>query len=122
MDDFTAGGFKYSSDKVNLVQLPFGVAFNANLKSPCGAVVKPFIDVQIAPAFGDRKASNRLALAGGTAEDSFEARIGNNAMYSLKIGAETSRNNHSFGLNYGIASGNYGRVDQALQAKYRYSF
>lgn len=122
MDDFTAGGFKYSSDKANLVQLPFGVAFNANLKSPCGAVVKPFIDVQIAPAFGDRKASNRFALAGGAAEDSFEARIGNNAMYSLKIGVETSRNNHSFGLNYGIASGNYGRVDQALQAKFRYSF
>ena len=122
MDSFTAGGFKYSSDKANLVQVPFGVAFNANLKSSCGAEVKPFIDVQIAPAFGDRKATNTFALASGSASDSIEARIANNAMYSAKVGVEATRGNHSFGLNYGIASGNYGRVDQALQAKYRYSF
>ncbi len=122
MDSFTAGGFKYSSDKANLVQVPFGVAFNANLKASCGAKVKPFIDVQIAPAFGDRKATNKFALAGGSASDSIEARIANNAMYSAKVGVEATRGNHSFGLNYGIASGNYGRVDQALQAKYRYSF
>ena len=122
MDSFTAGGFKYSSDKANLVQVPFGVAFNANLKASCGAEVKPFIDVQVAPAFGDRKATNKFALAGGSASDSIEARIANNAMYSAKIGVEATRGNHSFGLNYGIASGNYGRVDQALQAKYRYSF
>lgn len=122
MDSFTAGGFKYSSEKANLVQVPFGVAFNANLKSPCGAEVKPFIDVQIAPAFGDRKTTNKFALASGSVSDSIEARIANNAMYSAKVGVEATRGNHSFGLNYGIASGNYGRVDQALQAKYRYSF
>ena len=122
MDSFTAGGFKYSSEKANLFQVPFGVAFNANLKTSCGAEVKPFIDVQIAPAFGDRKATNKFALASGSASDSIEARIANNAMYSAKVGVEATRGNHSFGLNYGIASGNYGRVDQALQAKYRYSF
>ncbi|WP_418541751.1 autotransporter domain-containing protein [Parasutterella excrementihominis] len=122
MDSFTAGGFKYSSDKANLVQVPFGVAFNANLKTSCGAEVKPFIDVQIAPAFGDRRATNKFALAGGSASDSIEARIANNAVYSAKVGVEATQGNHSFGLNYGIASGNYGRVDQALQAKYRYSF
>ena len=38
------GGLTYKVDKANLVQVPFGVAFNANLEAPCGAKVKPFID------------------------------------------------------------------------------
>lgn len=41
MDSFNAGGFNYDSEKANLVEVPFGVAFNANLKAPCGAEVKP---------------------------------------------------------------------------------
>lgn len=122
MDSFEAGGFKYSSDKVNLVQLPFGVAFNANLKAACGAEIKPYIDVQISPAFGNRKATNKFAVEGGSVTDAFDARVANNAMYSAKLGAEVTRGNHSFGLNYGLGSGDYGRVDQVLQAKYRYSF
>lgn len=44
LDSFSAGGLTYKVDKANLVQVPFGVAFNANLEAPCGAKVKPFID------------------------------------------------------------------------------
>lgn len=44
LDSFSAGGLTYKADKANLVQVPFGVAFNANLEAPCGAKVKPFID------------------------------------------------------------------------------
>ncbi len=122
MDSFNAGGFSYDSEKANLVEIPFGVAFNANLKTSCGAEVKPFIDLTIAPNFGDRKVANKVSLTNSGALDSFEARIANNAMYSAELGLNAVKGNHSLGISYGIGSGSYGRVDQALQAKYRYSF
>ena len=122
MDSFSTGGFDYRNEKANLVEVPFGVAFNANVKAPCGAEVKPFIDLTIAPNFGDRKVTNRVALSNSAVSDSFDARIANNAMYNAKIGVKAVKDNHLFGLNYGIGSGNYGRVDQTLQAKYRYQF
>ena len=122
MDSFNAGGFNYDSEKANLVEVPFGVAFNANLKAPCGAEVKPFIDLTIAPNFGDRKVTNKVALTDSSTSDSFEARIANNSMYNAKLGLNAVKGNHSLGISYGIGSGSYGRVDQALQAKYRYSF
>ena len=119
MESFKAGGFKYTAEKANLFQVPFGVAFNgkANVAS---VDVKPFVDVQIAPALGDRKVKNKFALATGDASDSIDSRIANNAMYSAKVGVEAARGAHAFGLNYGIGSGNKGRVDQVLQAKYRW--
>lgn len=122
LDSFNAGGIAYKADKANLVSVPFGVAFNANLTAPCGAKVKPFIDATIAPNFGDRKVKNKVGLEGVGTLDSFDARIANNAMYRGKVGIEASKGNHSFGLNYGIGGGNLGRVDQTLQAKYRYQF
>ena len=74
MESFKAGGFKYTAEKANLFQVPFGVAFNgkANVAS---VDVKPFVDVQIAPALGDRKVKNKFALATGDASDSIDSRI-----------------------------------------------
>lgn len=122
LDSFNAGGLTYTADKANLVQVPFGVAFNANLEASCGAKVKPFIDLTIAPNFGDKKVSNKVGLVTTGTLDSFDARITNNAMYKGKVGVETTKGKHSFGLNYGIGGGNRGRVDQTLQANYRYQF
>ncbi len=122
LDGFSAGGFDYSSENANLFQIPVGVAFNANLKAPCGAVVKPFVDLSIVPNFGDRKVRNSVSLTGSEITDTFDVRIANNALYNGRIGIEASKGNHSFGLNYGIWAGNKGRVDQLLQAKYRFSF
>lgn len=82
----------------------------------------PYIDVQILQTFGSQKATNKFAVEGGSVTDAFDSKVANNAMYSAKLGAEVARGNHSFGLNYGLGSGDYGRVDQVLQAKYRYSF
>lgn len=122
LDSFNAGGFKYTTEKADIVEVPFGVAFNANLKAPCGADIKPFVDLTIAPNFGDRKVSNKIALAGTTASDSFDARIANNAMYNAKVGVNAVKGSHTFGLNYGIGGGNRDRVDQTLQARYTYRF
>lgn len=122
IDDVKLGVFKFSNKKTNLVQVPFGVAFNANLKASCGAVVKPYIDLTIAPAFGDRKVNNKVVYAGSAAGDTLDTRIADNAIYSAKIGVNATKGAHSFTLNYGIGGANRGRVDQALQAGYRYSF
>lgn len=122
IDSFKSNGFKYTNKKVNLVQLPVGVAFNAEVKAPCGATVKPFVDVSVVPALGHRKVKNSFGLADGTATDKLETRIANNALLQGKVGVESAYKNHSFSLNYGLGAGNKGRVDQALQARYRYSF
>lgn len=122
LDSFNAGGLTYKADKANLIQVPFGVAFNANLEASCGAKVKPFIDLTIAPNFGDKKVSNKVGLVTTGTLDSFDARIANNAMYKGKVGVGATKGKHSFGLNYGIGGGNRGRVDQTLQANYRYQF
>lgn len=122
LNGFSAGGLVYKADKANLVQVPFGVALNANLEAPCGAKVKPFIDLTLAPSLGDKKVSNKVGLVTTGTLDSFDARITNNVLYKGKLGLETTKGKHSFGLNYGIGGGNRGRVDQTLQANYRYQF
>jgi hypothetical protein len=122
MDNFTAGGFKYSAKKVNITEVPVGVAFNANLKAPCGADVKPFADFTIAPAMGSKKASNKFGLVGSAATDTIRSRVANSNFYQGKIGVNATQGNHSLSFSYGIGAGSDSRVDQALQAKYRYSF
>jgi hypothetical protein len=122
MASFTAGGFKYSAKKVNYAEVPFGVSVNGEAKAQCGAVVKPYADFTLAPALGTKKARNTFGLAGSAASDSFSARVANSNLYQGAIGLEATRANHSLGLSYGIGAGSDGRVDQNLQARYRYSF
>jgi hypothetical protein len=76
----------------------------------------------VAPAFGDKKVTNRFALAGGASSDSIDARIANSSMYQGRIGLNAVKGSHSLGINYSVGGGNNGRVDQSLQARYRYSF
>lgn len=122
MDSFSAGGFKYGSEKANLGQIPVGVAFNGNFKAPCGADVVPFVDLEVAPAFGNRKVKHTVALENSSIADSFNTRITGNALYTGRIGLSVAKGNHSLGLSYGLSGGNDGRVDQNLKARYRYQF
>jgi hypothetical protein len=122
MDSFTAGGFKYSAKKVNFAEIPVGVSVNGETKASCGAVVKPFADFTVAPALGTKKARNSFGIAGSSATDTFSARVANSNLYRGKIGLEATKDNHSLGISYGIGAGSDGRVDQNLQARYRYSF
>ena len=66
--------------------MPIGVAFNADVKASCGAVIKPFVDVSIVPAIGHRKVKNSFGLADGSATDKLETRIANNALFQGKVG------------------------------------
>ena len=122
MDSFSAGGFKYGSEKANLGQIPVGVAFNGNFKAPCGADVVPFVDLEVAPAFCNRKVKHTVALENSSIADSFNTRITGNALYTGRIGLSVAKGNHSLGLSYGLSGGNDGRVDQNLKARYRYQF
>lgn len=122
MDGFSAGGFKYGFEKSNLVQTPVGVAFNANLKASCGADVLPFVDVEVAPAFGDKKVKHTVALENSSAGDSFKTRIAEDALYTGRVGVSAAKGNHALSFSYGVSGGNDGRVDQNLKARYRYQF
>lgn len=122
LDGFDAGGFKYEVEKADIVETPIGLAASASMTAPCGAKVKPFIDLTVTPNFGDKKVRNKVSLIGSGASDSFDGRIANNALYNAKVGVNATYKSHSLGLNYGIGGGNHGRVDQTLQAKYRYEF
>jgi hypothetical protein len=122
MDDFTAGGFKYTAKKVNITQIPVGVAVNGTFKAPCEADVKPFADFTVAPALGNKKAGNKFGITGSAATDTISSRVANNALYQGRIGVNATKGNHSLSFSYGIGAGSDSRVDQALQAKYRYSF
>lgn len=121
-DSYEAGGFGYSSKKVNLVEVPIGVALNADVKLQNGMKVKPFLDLTITPNLGDKKVRQTVSLNDLSVSDSFNARIANNSVYGSRIGVSAEKGNHSLGFNYGISGGNHGRVDQSLQAKYRYQF
>lgn len=119
---FSAGGFRYGADKAGLIQTPVGVALNGSLKTANGMQVKPFIDITITPAFGDRKTDNRFGMEGGRVTDTLSTRIAGDTLYIARAGVEASHQNHSFGLNIGVGSGDDGRIDQELMARYRYSF
>lgn len=122
LDNFGTAGFRYSAEKANLFQIPVGVAVKGNYDAACGAKVKPFLDLTVSPTMGDKKVSNRFALEGSSASDSIETRIANTALFNAKFGLEATRGNHSLGVSYGFGAGDKGRIDQALQAKYRYVF
>jgi outer membrane autotransporter protein len=122
MESFTAGGFRYSAKKLNLAQVPVGVSVSAETKSSCGAALKPFADFTVAPTLGSKNAKNTFGLAGGSASDTFSAQVTNSALYQGKVGLEAAKGSHSLGLSYGVGAGSSGRVDQNLQAKYRFSF
>ena len=112
----------YKADNVNLVSVPIGSALNANLSTQGGVKVKPFMDVTVAPTFGDRKVKNKVGLQETGTLDSFDVRIANNAMFRGKLGIEASKGKHALGVNYGVGAGNMGRVDQTVQVKYRFQF
>lgn len=122
LNSFNAGGMTYKADNVNLVSVPIGAALNANLSTQGGVKVKPFMDVTVAPTFGDRKVKNKVGLQETGTLDSFDVRIANNAMFRGKLGIEASKGKHALGVNYGVGAGNMGRVDQTVQVKYRFQF
>lgn len=122
-DDFTAGGFRYESEKVDLFSFPIGVAFSKAFATSGGAQWKSFLDLEVAPTAGDRKANNTVGLEAGAVEDAFDARISSNVVYSARVGLSGRiGKSHDVGLYYGVSAGNGEFVAQHLKASYRFAF
>lgn len=122
VDSFSAGGFSYKNENANLFELPIGAAVSLSLKTSGGVKVDPFLDLTVAPNFGDRKVTHKVGVSNSSVSDSFDARIANNALVNATLGLNASKGNHSLGLHYSVGGGNDGRVDQMLKAKYRFQF
>jgi outer membrane autotransporter protein len=122
MESFNAGGFRYSARKLNLAQIPVGVAVSGDFEFKNGAKVKPFADVTVSPALGNKKAKNTFGLEGAAVSDTYSARVSNNALYQGKVGLSASKGSHSLAVSYGLGAGSGSRFDQTLQVKYRLNF
>lgn len=121
-DSFSAGGFKYKSEKVDLFQIPVGVAIVSAFETGSGYRVNPVIDLEVTSNIGDTDIDNQVKLLGGTLTDVFETQINSDVIYSAKLGLNISKKQHSFSLNYKGAMGSQDRIDQRLQATYRFMF
>lgn len=121
VDSFTAGGFTYESDDVDLVQVSIGVAFSGNT-TMVTFDVKPYLDLEVAPTFGDKDTDNRVGLEASALEDVIDTRIASSVVWTARMGLEATSGAHSIGLRYGVSAGNGDRVDQRLTAGYKFSF
>ncbi|MBU3827414.1 MAG: autotransporter domain-containing protein [Candidatus Anaerobiospirillum merdipullorum] len=122
MDDFSCGGFTYTADNIDLVQIPVGVAFSGTFDSGDDLSIKPYLDLEIAPNLGDKNTDNTVGLSGTSFYDVIDTRVASSVLYSAKLGLNFAYANHSFGVSYGVTAGNGERFDQGVQAEYRFRF
>ena len=123
MDDFSAGGFDYRNEKVDLVSFPIGLAVSNTFSTSTGLFIKPYLDFEIAPNAGNKETSNRVALTGSTIDDVIDTQIASSVVYSARLGVSgTVGKSHEFALFYGISAGNGDYVSQHLKAGYRFMF
>lgn len=122
VDSFNAGGFSYQSDRIDLFQIPIGVAFSNAFETDLGFKVKPVVDLEVTTNFGDTGTDSRVQLTGGSAEDVFETQINSDVIYSGKLSFGISKGNHDLNLSYKGSVGSQDRNDQRLQAVYRFRF
>lgn len=87
-----------------------------------GYRVNPVIDLEVTSNIGDTDIDNQVKFLGGTLTDVFETQINSDVIYSAKLGLNISKKQHSFSLNYKGAMGSQDRIDQRLQATYRFMF
>lgn len=99
------------------------MAFSKAFATSGGVQWKSFLDLEVAPTAGDRKAANTVGLEAGAAEDVFDVRITSNVVYSARLCFSGRIGKfHDVGLYYGVSAGNGEFVAQHLKASYRYAF
>ena len=113
--------FNMESDTQNIWSFPLGVAFEKNLKSQNGWMVKPKASVGIIAAAGDLKARSVARIPGLDAASSLSTEVVDSITFAGGLGISASKGNATFGLTYGIqASEN--RTGQAAAVSFRYKF
>lgn len=113
---------KINISSANIWQFPVGV--NAGYEFTCGGgwKTRSMVDLSIIPTAGKRKTyfSGYNSEFGELGE--FSARFANSVTYAGKVGLQTSKGQHSFGLMYGAAAGAHGSVNQQLTMNYQFMY
>lgn len=123
MDDFTAGGFDYRSETLDLISIPIGFAVSNKFATAGNITLKPYLDLEVAPILGDKETDNKVGIVGSAVEDVINTRIASSVIYSARLGISGSIGDvHELGLYYGVSAGNGQYVSQQLKAGYRFVF
>lgn len=120
-DEFTTGGFTYDVKNSDVVQIPAGATFSGHSDTG-NFIVKPYLDLEVAPTFGDKTNDYKVGFIGGSAQDLIDARITGSVVWSARLGITAFSDAHAFSLRYGVHASNGDRVDQNLTANYRFTF
>lgn len=101
-DDYTDSlGFKHSSDRAGVWNLPVGIRFAHETQSGSWTV-KPLAEIGYIFAFGDKDVKESLSYNG--AYDSFRSDLAENR-FTCRLGVSASKNNMSYALRYGYEKG-----------------
>ena len=113
MDDSQYGA---DYDKMNLFQMPIGVAFSGTFDMT-GWKVAPMLDISVVPTFGDKDAVANYA--GGIADT---VRVVDSNPVQMTLGVNASVDAWTFGVNYGLSAGSDDRLNNAFNLNARYTF
>ena len=113
MDDSKYGA---DYDKMNLFQMPIGVAFSGTFDMT-GWKVAPMLDISVVPTFGDKDA---VASYTGGIKDTVRVVDSNPVQMTLGVNAQVDA--WTLGVNYGLSAGSDERLNNAFNFHARYTF
>ena len=113
MDDSKYGA---DYDKMNLFQMPIGVAFSGTFDMT-GWKVAPMLDISVVPTFGDKDA---VASYAGGIKDTVRVVDSNPVQMTLGVNAQVDA--WTLGVNYGLSAGSDERLNNAFNFNARYTF
>ena len=113
MDDSKYGA---DYDKMNLFQMPIGVAFSGTFDMT-GWKVAPMLDISVVPTFGDKDA---VASYAGGIKDTVLVVDSNPVQMTLGVNAQVDA--WTLGVNYGLSAGSDERLNNAFNFNARYTF
>ena len=113
MDDSKYGA---DYDKMNLFQMPIGVAFSGTFDMT-GWKVAPMLDISVVPTFGDKDA---VASYTGGIKDT--VRVVDSNPVQMTLGVNATVDAWTLGVNYGLSAGSDERLNNAFNFNARYTF
>ena len=113
MDDSKYGA---DYDKMNLFQMPIGVAFSGTFDMT-GWKVAPMLDISVVPTFGDKDA---VASYAGGIQDS--VRVVDSNPVQMPLGVNATVDAWTLGVNYGLSAGSDERLNNSFNLNARYTF
>lgn len=115
-DNFSSEGDTIHFGSQNIWQFPVGV--NAGYEFTCrgGWKTRTMLDLAVIPTAGKRKVN----LSDGV--DFASTRFADSISYRGKLGIETSKGQHAFGISYGAGAAPHGSFRQDLMVNYQFMY